>query len=219
MERAFAGPAKILERFGTLDPAKIAAAPSDEFADLCATPPAIHRYGRSMAGRVQALASHVVEHYDGDAELLWADVATPGRAARPPDCAAWFRAAEGPHLRRVARQAAGGAARGLACGDRAVCRGRLVPFGRRRRRPAVAGPGPGLQEEPEGRREDVERAMTEEPKVCASCGRSPAPNEPAELTWTRGAEGVRDGVDLPGVQPAAPARDRGQTRLAVVVSA
>ena len=33
--------------------------------------------------------------------------------------------------------------------------------------------------------------MTEEPKVCASCGRSPAPNEPAELTWTLGAEGAR----------------------------
>jgi len=77
MERAFAGPAKILERFGTLDPAKISAAPADEFADLCATPPAIHRYGRSMAGRVQALASHVVEHYDGDAERLWTTAQTP----------------------------------------------------------------------------------------------------------------------------------------------
>ena len=49
MERAFAGPAKILDRFGTLDPAAIAAADAVAFADLCATPPAIHRYGRSMA--------------------------------------------------------------------------------------------------------------------------------------------------------------------------
>ncbi len=77
MERAFAGPARILERFGTLDPAKIAAAPPDEFADLCATPPAIHRYGRSMAGRVQALASHISQHYDGDAERLWTTADTP----------------------------------------------------------------------------------------------------------------------------------------------
>ncbi len=71
MERAFAGPAKIRDRFGTLDPAAIAAADPGAFADLCATPPAIHRYGRSMAGRVQQLAAHVVEHHAGDAEAIW----------------------------------------------------------------------------------------------------------------------------------------------------
>lgn len=71
MERAFAGPAKILDRFGTLDPRAIAAADPQAFADLCATPPAIHRYGRSMAGRVQALAEVVVTAYDGDAGAIW----------------------------------------------------------------------------------------------------------------------------------------------------
>lgn len=73
MERAFAGPAKILDRFGTLDPAAVAAADPESFADLCATPPAIHRYGRSMARRVQGLAKAVVDDYDGDASLIWAD--------------------------------------------------------------------------------------------------------------------------------------------------
>src|SRR3954447_21344939 len=53
MERAFAGPAKVLDRFGTLDPVAIADAEPEAFAELCATPPAIHRYGRSMAGRIQ----------------------------------------------------------------------------------------------------------------------------------------------------------------------
>jgi uncharacterized HhH-GPD family protein len=76
MERAFAGPAKILDRFGTLDPAAIAGADPEKFADLCATPPAIHRYGRSMAGRVQTLAAQVVEQYDGDASRIWADATT-----------------------------------------------------------------------------------------------------------------------------------------------
>lgn len=71
MERAFAGPAKIAERFGSLDPAAIAAADPESFADLCATPPAIHRYGRSMAGRIQELARIVVDEYDGDAESIW----------------------------------------------------------------------------------------------------------------------------------------------------
>ncbi|HEX6486897.1 MAG TPA: Fe-S cluster assembly protein HesB, partial [Nocardioidaceae bacterium] len=44
MERAFAGPAKILERLGTLDPAEIAAADPEQFATLCSTPPAVHRF-------------------------------------------------------------------------------------------------------------------------------------------------------------------------------
>jgi uncharacterized HhH-GPD family protein len=76
MERAFAGPAKILERFGTLDPSSVAAADPEAFADLCATPPAIHRYGRSMAARIQALAVVVRDTYGGDASSIWRDVAT-----------------------------------------------------------------------------------------------------------------------------------------------
>jgi uncharacterized HhH-GPD family protein len=71
MEHAFAGPSKILTRFGTLDPGQIAAAEPAAFAELCATPPAIHRYGRSMAGRVQALARVVLDAYDGDAARIW----------------------------------------------------------------------------------------------------------------------------------------------------
>ena len=73
MEHAFRGPWKVLERFGTVDPAAIAEAEPEAFADLCATPPAIHRYGRSMAGRLQELARHVVEEYDGDASRIWSD--------------------------------------------------------------------------------------------------------------------------------------------------
>jgi uncharacterized HhH-GPD family protein len=75
MERAFAGPAKVLDRFGTLDPAEIAAADPEQFAALCATPPAVHRYPGSMAARIQALAAHVVQEYDGDTARLWQDAA------------------------------------------------------------------------------------------------------------------------------------------------
>ena len=71
MERAFAGPAKVKERFGTLDPAEIAAAEPEGFADLCATPPSVHRYGRSMAGRIQAVAIAVRDDYDGDVTRIW----------------------------------------------------------------------------------------------------------------------------------------------------
>ncbi|MFC7487716.1 HhH-GPD-type base excision DNA repair protein [Knoellia sp. CPCC 206453] len=76
MERAFAGPAKVLERFGSLDPAALAAAEPEAFADLCATPPAVHRYGRSMAGRIQALATVVRDEYAGDASRIWSDAPT-----------------------------------------------------------------------------------------------------------------------------------------------
>jgi uncharacterized HhH-GPD family protein len=75
MERAFAGPAKVLERFGTLDVAEIAAADPEAFADLCSTPPAVHRYGRSMAARIQALATVVRDDYAGDASRIWSDAA------------------------------------------------------------------------------------------------------------------------------------------------
>ena len=71
MEHAFAGPAKILDRFGTLEPGDIAAADPEKFAALCATPPAVHRFPGSMAARVQALATLVVDEYDGHAERLW----------------------------------------------------------------------------------------------------------------------------------------------------
>ena len=75
MEHAFRGPWKILSRFGTLDPEAIAAAEPEAFADLCATPPAIHRYGRSMAGRVQQLAAVVRDEYGGRPERIWTEAA------------------------------------------------------------------------------------------------------------------------------------------------
>jgi len=76
MEHAFRGPAKVLDRFGSLEPARIAGADPEEFAALCATPPAIHRFPGSMAARLQALAALVEEKYDGRAERLWNEAAT-----------------------------------------------------------------------------------------------------------------------------------------------
>lgn len=73
MEHAFRGPAKILARFGSLDPAAIAAADPEEFKTLCSTTPAIHRFPGSMAARLQELAALVEERYDGHAERLWTE--------------------------------------------------------------------------------------------------------------------------------------------------
>ena len=76
MEHAFRGPHKVLTRFGSIEPSAIAAADPEEFATLCSTPPAIHRYGRSMSGRLQTLAELVETKYDGDAARIWTEAET-----------------------------------------------------------------------------------------------------------------------------------------------
>jgi uncharacterized HhH-GPD family protein len=75
MEHAFRGPAKVLDRFGTLEPARIAAADPEAFAALCSTPPAIHRFPGSMSARLQELARIVEDQYDGHAERIWTEAA------------------------------------------------------------------------------------------------------------------------------------------------
>ena len=76
MEHAFRGGWKVLSRFGTLDPAAIAAADPESFTQLCSQPPAIHRYPGAMAARLQELASVVESRYGGDATRLWGEAAT-----------------------------------------------------------------------------------------------------------------------------------------------
>ena len=75
MEHAFRGPAKVTERFGTFDPAAIAAADPEEFAAMAATAPAIHRFPGSMSSRLQELARIVTDEYNGDASRLWTEAA------------------------------------------------------------------------------------------------------------------------------------------------
>lgn len=71
MESAFAGPAKIRDRMGVLDSAKIADANPDEFAELFKQSPAVHRFPGSMAGRVQAVCEAVREEWGGEASAIW----------------------------------------------------------------------------------------------------------------------------------------------------
>jgi uncharacterized HhH-GPD family protein len=79
MERAFAGPRLIADRMGVdrLDPAAVAEADPEGFVALLTGPPAVHRFPGAMAGRIQALAAHVVDRYGGDVERLWTE-ATDG---------------------------------------------------------------------------------------------------------------------------------------------
>ncbi|TDW87601.1 MULTISPECIES: HhH-GPD-type base excision DNA repair protein [Kribbella] len=71
MEHAFSGPLKIANRMDGFDLHKIAATDLETFVELCVTPPAIHRYGGSMARRVHALAQEIIEKYDGETANIW----------------------------------------------------------------------------------------------------------------------------------------------------
>lgn len=71
MEVAFAGPKKILDRFGTLEPRAIADADPEAFLAAFKQTPAVHRFPGSMAGRVQELARIIAEEWGGDAAAIW----------------------------------------------------------------------------------------------------------------------------------------------------
>jgi uncharacterized HhH-GPD family protein len=76
MEWAFKGPRTIADRLGAsdLDAHDIAAQDPEAFVALLSGKPAVHRYPGSMAKRIQQLCQYLVEHYDGEAELVWKGV-------------------------------------------------------------------------------------------------------------------------------------------------
>ena len=71
VQKAFMGPYVLRERLGSLDAAAIAGADLDA---IFRERPAIHRFPGAMAKRVQELAQHVVDVYDGDAGRVWQGV-------------------------------------------------------------------------------------------------------------------------------------------------
>jgi uncharacterized HhH-GPD family protein len=70
VQKAFSGPLAIQERVGALDAARLAAT---DLEPVFRERPAIHRFPGNMAKRVQELAAHVAERYDGDAGRVWGD--------------------------------------------------------------------------------------------------------------------------------------------------
>ena len=71
---AFRGPFTLRERLGgSLDAETIAAMGPDKIEAIFRDKPAMHRYPGSMGKRTHALCAYVVEHYGGDAGLIWRD--------------------------------------------------------------------------------------------------------------------------------------------------
>ena len=70
VQQAFLGPLRIKERVGTLDPKTLA---RTDLEPVFKEKPAVHRFPGSMANRVQELAAHVADEYDGDAARIWTE--------------------------------------------------------------------------------------------------------------------------------------------------
>jgi uncharacterized HhH-GPD family protein len=77
LERAFSAPADLARRLGH-DPEtdELAAYDPDALVAVFSERPALHRFPKAMAARVQALCQVLVERYDGDAAQVWAGATT-----------------------------------------------------------------------------------------------------------------------------------------------
>ncbi|GIE93473.1 HhH-GPD-type base excision DNA repair protein [Paractinoplanes rishiriensis] len=76
LEKAFSSPYVLSQRLGHVPTAvELAEFDPDSLIAIFAKPPALHRFPKAMAGRVQEVCRALVEHYDGDAANLWAGVA------------------------------------------------------------------------------------------------------------------------------------------------
>ena len=75
MEHAFRGRRRSWTASGASSRPRSPRPSPEQFASLCAEPPAVHRFPGSMAERIQAVARIVVEEYDGQAERIWTEAA------------------------------------------------------------------------------------------------------------------------------------------------
>jgi uncharacterized HhH-GPD family protein len=74
MEKAFTSPWVLVQRLGH-EPtaAELADFDPDDLIAIFAKPPALHRFPKAMAVRVQEVCRVLVDQYDGDAAALWRD--------------------------------------------------------------------------------------------------------------------------------------------------
>jgi uncharacterized HhH-GPD family protein len=77
LERAFSAPLDLARRLGH-EPTAAELAEFDPvaLADIFAERPALHRYPKAMAARVQDLARLIVDEYDGEPSRLWTTATT-----------------------------------------------------------------------------------------------------------------------------------------------
>jgi uncharacterized HhH-GPD family protein len=72
LERAFSAPADLVRRLGHEPTAtELAGFDPNRLVAVFSQRPALHRFPKAMAARVQDLARIIVDQYGGDAEALW----------------------------------------------------------------------------------------------------------------------------------------------------
>ena len=72
LERAFSAPRDLVRRLGHEPTAEeLATANPEELAAVFAERPALHRFPKAMAARVQELARLIVAEYDGEPSAVW----------------------------------------------------------------------------------------------------------------------------------------------------
>jgi uncharacterized HhH-GPD family protein len=77
LEKAFNAPYVLSRRLGHVPTAaELAGFDPEALIAIFATPPALHRFPKAMAGRVQAVCRLLADEYEGDAARLWSGVAT-----------------------------------------------------------------------------------------------------------------------------------------------
>jgi uncharacterized HhH-GPD family protein len=77
MERAFSAPYDLAQRIAHEPTAEeLAGYDPEALADVFSERPALHRYPRAMAARVQELARLIEADYNGDAARIWREAAT-----------------------------------------------------------------------------------------------------------------------------------------------
>ncbi|WP_199510997.1 HhH-GPD-type base excision DNA repair protein [Nucisporomicrobium flavum] len=76
LEKVFSSPYVLTQRLGHAPTAQeLAGFDPDALVAVFAEPPALHRFPKAMAARVQEVCRVLVADYDGDAANLWRDVA------------------------------------------------------------------------------------------------------------------------------------------------
>lgn len=77
LERAFAAPYELAQRLGhDPDAEELAGYDPEALIAIFSERPALHRFPKAMAARVQDLSRTLVEQYDGDASRLWTEAKT-----------------------------------------------------------------------------------------------------------------------------------------------
>jgi uncharacterized HhH-GPD family protein len=77
LEKAFSSPYVLAQRLGHVPTVpELAGFDADELVRIFAGPPALHRFPKAMAGRVQEVCRALLERFDGDAANLWKDAET-----------------------------------------------------------------------------------------------------------------------------------------------